>query len=140
MSKRILYFSSLASLFAVWVVGQVPQPTVPGQLRPPVPGVPNTKVPAAGSKDASPTANGFTGDGKAPTIPAGQDNRTINAPNPNDICSIAFKFEKLSAEGLGYLYRQLTGRRVVMSTEVKDLELYFVQPPPITYGEALELL
>jgi general secretion pathway protein D len=140
MSKRILYFSSLASLFAVWVVGQVPQPTIPGQLRPPVPGLPNTKIPTPGNKEASPAANGFTGDGKAPNVPAGQDNRAINAPNPNDICPVAFKFEKLSAEALGYLYRQLTGRRVIMSAEVKDLELYFVQPPPITYGEALELL
>ncbi len=140
MSKRILYFSSLASLFAVWVVGQVPQPTVPGQLRPPVPGVPNTKVPAAENKEAGPKAFGVTPDGKLPNLPAGQDNRAINAPNPNDVCTIGLNFEKCNAQVLSYLYRQLTGRRVVMSAEVKDLELYFVQPPPITYGEALELL
>jgi type II secretion system protein D len=129
MSKRILYFSSLATLFVVWVVGQVPQPAVPG-VRPTIPGVPNPKIPTPAKKDASPITN----------VPAGEDNRAINAPNPNDICPVAFKFEKLTAETLGYLYRQLTGRRVIMSAEVKDLELYFVQPPPITYGEALELL
>jgi type II secretion system protein D len=109
---------------------------VPGAR--PTPGVPGANPGA--SNPASPEANGITADGKMPTIPAGEDNRAIKAPAANEVCDINFTFPKLNAEGLGMLYRQLTGRRVVMTAEVKDLEIYFVQPPPITYGEAIDLL
>jgi general secretion pathway protein D len=157
MSNRILYYAGLGSLLLVWVVGQTPnatpqpsQPTavppvpVPQPVLPPGvpggPGAPGTPAPPKANPEASPTANGISADGKLPTIPAGQKNNAVKAPNPNDICDFAFNFPKLNAEGLGYIYRQLTGRRVVMTAEVKDLEIYFVQPPPITYGEAQDLL
>jgi type II secretion system protein D len=152
MSNRILYYVGLASLLLVWVVGQTPatppqpaQPAaqpipVPPQVPPPqVPGTGNVPRPPA-NPAASPAANGISPDGKLRTIPAGENNKAIKAPSPNDICEVAFNFPKLNAEGLGYVYRQLTGRRVVMTAEVKDLEIYFVQPPPITYGEAIDLL
>lgn len=161
MSKRMLYYTGLGSLLLVWVVGQTPEqpatpatptqprvlvPPVPTPTTPPLPGIPGQ--PATGGNRpgapadaaASPEANGISPSGRMPTIPAGEDNRAIKAPNPNDICDFTFDFKKLNAEGLGYLYRQLTGRRVVMTAEVKDLEIYFVQPPPITYGEATDLL
>ena len=152
MSKRALYYSGLGSLLLFWVVGQTPNqaPTPAAQPRvlvPPTPSVPGARptpgVPGANpgaSNPASPEANGITADGKMPTIPAGEDNRAIKAPAANEVCDINFTFPKLNAEGLGMLYRQLTGRRVVMTAEVKDLEIYFVQPPPITYGEAIDLL
>ncbi len=159
MSKRALYYSGLGSLLLFWVVGQTPNqaPTPAAQPRvlvPPTPsvpgGVPGARpapgVPVApganpgASNPASPEANGFSADGKAPTIPAGEDNRAVKPPAPNEVCDITFNMPKLNAEGLGMLYRQLTGRRVVMTAEVKDLEIYFVQPPPITYGEAIDLL
>ena len=159
MSKRALYYSGLGSLLLFWVVGQTPNqaPTPAAQPRalvPPTPsvpgGVPGARptpgVPIApganpgASNPASPEANGFSADGKAPTIPAGEDNRAVRPPAPNEVCDITFNMPKLNAEGLGMLYRQLTGRRVVMTAEVKDLEIYFVQPPPITYGEAIDLL
>jgi len=120
-------------------VPPVPQPVLP----PGVPGgsgAPGTPAPPKANPEASPAANGISADGKLPSIPAGQKNSAVKAPNPNDICDFAFNFPKLNAEGLGYVYRQLTGRRVVMTAEVKDLEIYFVQPPPITYGEAQDLL
>ena len=156
MSKRALYYSGLGSLLLFWVVGQTPNqaPTPAAQPRvlvPPTPSVPGG-VPGArpapvapganpgASNPASPEANGFSADGKAPTIPAGEDNRAVKPPAPNEVCDITFNMPKLNAEGLGMLYRQLTGRRVVMTAEVKDLEIYFVQPPPITYGEAIDLL
>ncbi len=160
MSNRILYYAGLGSLLLVWVVGQTPNTAPqPGQTNatpavPPVPapqpvlppgvpggpGAPGTPAPPKANPEASPAANGISADGKLPTIPAGQKNTAVKAPNPNDICDFAFNFPKLNAEGLGYIYRQLTGRRVVMTAEVKDLEIYFVQPPPITYGEAQDLL
>ena len=152
MSKRALYYSGLGSLLLFWVVGQTPNQaptpaTQPRVLVPPTPSVPGARptpgVPGANpgaSNPASPEANGITADGKMPTIPAGEDNRAIKAPAANEVCDINFTFPKLNAEGLGMLYRQLTGRRVVMTAEVKDLEIYFVQPPPITYGEAIDLL
>lgn len=155
MSKRALYYSGLGSLLLFWVVGQTPNqpPTPAGQPRvlvPPTPSAPGARptpgapgapgANAGASNPASPEANGITADGKMPTIPAGQDNRAIKVPAPNEVCDINFTFPKLNAEGLGMLYRQLTGRRVVMTAEVKDLEIYFVQPPPITYGEAVDLL
>jgi type II secretion system protein D len=112
---------------------------VPGAR--PTPGVPIAPGANPGaSNPASPEANGFSADGKAPTIPAGEDNRAVRPPAANEVCDITFNMPKLNAEGLGMLYRQLTGRRVVMTAEVKDLEIYFVQPPPITYGEAIDLL
>lgn len=156
MSNRILYYAGLGSLLLVWVVGQTPQPDTNTQpAAPPVPpvpqpvlppgvpggsGAPGTPAPPKANPEASPAANGISADGKLPSIPAGQKNSAVKAPNPNDICDFAFNFPKLNAEGLGYVYRQLTGRRVVMTAEVKDLEIYFVQPPPITYGEAQDLL
>lgn len=152
MSNRILYYVGLASLLLVWVVGQtpetLPQPVQPAAQPIPVPPpAPPRLVPATGNVPgspvnpaASPAANGISPDGKLRPIPAGQNNKAIKAPSPNDICEVAFNFPKLNAEGLGYVYRQLTGRRVVMTAEVKDLEIYFVQPPPITYGEAIDLL
>jgi type II secretion system protein D len=109
---------------------------VPGAR--PAPGAPGANPGA--TNPASPEANGITADGKMPTIPAGEDNRAVKVPATNEVCDINFTFPKLNAEGLGMLYRQLTGRRVVMTAEVKDLEIYFVQPPPITYGEAIDLL
>lgn len=154
MQNRILYYAGLGSLLLVWVVGQTPdvpaQPAAPPATSPvPVPppvAVPNapggTRLPArpTPNAEASPEANGIGEDGKLPKVPAGQKNAAVKAPNPNDICEFAFNFPKLNAEGLGYVYRQLTGRRVVMTAEVKDLEIYFVQPPPITYGEATDML
>ena len=112
----------------------------------PIPGVtpqpvtPQVPPRTAPNPAASPQANGILPNGTFPSLPAGQKASTVKAPNPNDVCEVAFNFQKLNAEGLGYLYRQLTGRRVVMTAEVKDLEIYFVQPPPITYGEAVDLL
>ncbi|MFM2171590.1 MAG: hypothetical protein RI957_1819, partial [Verrucomicrobiota bacterium] len=151
MQNRILYYAGLGSLLLVWVVGQTPDapaqpPTAPVPVPPPVvpaPGAPNaTPTPPRpkANAEASPAANGISPDGKMPLVPAGQKNAAVKAPNPNDICEFAFNFPKLNAEGLGYIYRQLTGRRVVMTAEVKDLEIYFVQPPPITYGEATDML
>lgn len=165
MSKRMLYYTGLGSLLLVWVVGQTPDqaaapaenPAQPRVLVPPPapvlgvpqgagvppgnPGVPGTpNVPNAPNAAASPAANGISAQGKMPSIPAGEENRAIKVPNRADVCEFSFDFKKLNAEGLGYLYRQLTGRRVVMTAEVKDLEIYFVQPPPITYGEATDLL
>jgi general secretion pathway protein D len=154
MQNRILYYAGLGSLLLVWVVGQTPEaPPVPAEqpaapavpvpvAPPPAPGTPAIPTPPRPNADpaATPKANGITEDGKLPSIPAGQKNSAIKAPNPNDICEFSFNFPKLNAEGLGYVYRQLTGRRVVMTAEVKDLEIYFVQPPPITYGEATDML
>lgn len=167
MSKRIIYYTGLVSLLLVWVLAQtpeeqaaaapapavqaVPTPPViqPGSVAPPsvplpptptVPGKPSTIPKPVPNKAASPEANGITAEGKLPTIPAGQNNKVVKAPKPADICDFAFNFPKLNAEGLGFVYRQLTGRRVVMTADVKDLEIYFVQPPPITYGEATDLL
>ncbi|MFM2220532.1 MAG: hypothetical protein RLZZ553_280 [Verrucomicrobiota bacterium] len=150
MQNRILYYAGLGSLLLVWVVGQTPdapvppaQPaaTSPVPVPPPVPAA-ETQTPPKPTPNAaaSPAANGISPDGKLPTIPAGHKNSAVKAPNANDICEFAFNFPKLNAEGLGYIYRQLTGRRVVMTAEVKDLEIYFVQPPPITYGEATDML
>lgn len=150
MSNRILYYIGLTGLLLVWVVGQTPNdPNQPAAPAPPIPVPPSVRPPGAppaagqrpaGSPDATPAANGITADGKLPAIPAGQKNQAVKAPAPSDVCDFAFNFPKLNAEGLGYVYRQLTGRRVVMTAEVKDLEIYFVQPPPITYGEAIDLL
>jgi type II secretion system protein D len=166
MSKRIIYYTGLVSLLLVWVLAQTPEEqaaaapaqaeqvapvtplVVPGAVAPPavpqppsptVPGKPSTTPKPPPNKAASPEANGIT-DGKLPTIQAGQNNKSVKAPKPADICDFAFNFPKLNAEGLGFVYRQLTGRRVVMTADVKDLEIYFVQPPPITYGEATDLL
>jgi general secretion pathway protein D len=149
MSNRILYYAGLGSLLLVWVVGQTPDqtapqpPPVPAPVSPPgLPGAPAAppapRVPA--NPAAAPAAFGIKADGKLPAVPAGQNNKAIKAPNREDICEVAFNFPKANAEVLGYIYRQLTGRRVVMTAEVKDLEIYFVQPPPITYGEAIDLL
>jgi type II secretion system protein D len=157
MQNRILYYAGLGSLLLVWVVGQTPDTPVPPAQQPataPVPVPPPVASPDAPglpgnapatpkptpNAAASPAANGISPDGALPKIPAGQKNTAVKAPNPNDLCDFAFNFPKLNAEGLGYIYRQLTGRRVVMTAEVKDLEIYFVQPPPITYGEATDML
>lgn len=149
MSNRILYYVGLSGLLLVWVVGQTPNdPAQPSAPAPPIPVPPSVRPPGAppaaqrpaGNPAATPSANGITEDGKLPVVPAGQKNQAVGAPDPNAISEFAFNFPKLNAEGLGYVYRQLTGRRVVMTAEVKDLEIYFVQPPPITYGEAIDLL
>ena len=170
MSKRIIYYAGLVSLLLAWVLAQTPEeqaaaqpapaeqvipappvtqpgavapPAVPLPPTPPIPGNPSkppTTPKPVPNKAASPEANGITAEGKLPTIPAGQNNKAVKAPQPADICDFAFNFPKLNAEGLGFVYRQLTGRRVVMTADVKDLEIYFVQPPPITYGEATDLL
>lgn len=135
-------------MLLVWVVGQTPdslaqpeQATTPAIPVPPGVSPPPTPVPRPSANPAAgPAAFGIREDGQFPTIPAGQNNKAVKVPNRNDICDIAFNFPKANAEVLGYIYRQLTGRRVVMTAEVKDLEIYFVQPPPITYGEATDLL
>jgi type II secretion system protein D len=142
MSKRLLYYTGLTSLFLFWVVAQTP-PVDPatGQPRvlvPPVPGAP--VVPTPGGPKTGPPSIPKTADGKLPNIPAGQESKSITAPSSAAICEVALSFPKLSGEDLSFLYRQLTGRRVVIAAEATKLELYFVQPPPITYGEAMDLL
>ncbi|MFM2297110.1 MAG: hypothetical protein RL117_817, partial [Verrucomicrobiota bacterium] len=136
----------MIALMVSWGSAQTPNqplPVPPAPVPPPVT-APGAVVPGAvrvaPSTEATPEANGISADGRMPSLPPGQDNRAVKAPNPSDVCDFPFNFPKLNAEGLGYVYRQLTGRRVVMTAEVKDLEIYFVQPPPITYGEATDLL
>ncbi len=73
-------------------------------------------------------------------LPAGQVNTPVNAPDPTATCEVALQFPKLTGEDLSFLYHRLTGRRVVIAAEATKLELYFVQPPPITYGQAIDLL
>lgn len=149
MTPRSIVLFGLAMLMLAKLVAQVPNATLPPagnaerQPASAIPVPPAIRVPAAGvpaNPQASPEANGISPDGKMPSLPAGQQNRPVKVPNPADVCDFPFNFPKLNAEGLGYVYRQLTGRRVVMTAEVKDLEIYFVQPPPITYGEATDLL
>lgn len=155
MHYRFLSVAGLMAFLLSWVIAQTPNQPLPAQADsdrlplPPIPVPPAVTPPdaaapaaprAAPNAAASPEANGISADGRMPSLPPGQDNRAVKAPNPNDVCDFPFNFPKLNAEGLGYVYRQLTGRRVVMTAEVKDLEIYFVQPPPITYGEATDLL
>jgi general secretion pathway protein D len=75
-----------------------------------------------------------------PTIPAGQQNAEVVAPSPTAVCDVALQFPKLTGEDLSFLYRRLTGRRVVIPADATAMELYYVQPPPITYGTAIDLL
>lgn len=155
MHHRLISLTSILALMLPWLCAQTPNPSLPGQAgverfsQPPIPVPPAVTAPDAAAPvgarpvpnaQATPEANGISADGRMPNLPAGQDNRAVKAPNPSDVCDFPFNFPKLNAEGLGYVYRQLTGRRVVMTAEVKDLEIYFVQPPPITYGEATDLL
>jgi type II secretion system protein D len=155
MQHRLITISSILGIMLTWVIAQTPNQPAPAQAGadrlplPPIPVPPAVTAPdgvipvaprPAASANATSEANGISSDGRMPTLPAGQDNRAVRAPNPNDVCDFPFNFPNLNAEGLGYVYRQLTGRRVVMTAEVKDLAIYFVQPPPITYGEATDLL
>ena len=124
MQNRILYYAGLGSLLLVWVVGQTPdapvppaQPaaTSPVPVPPPVPAA-ETQTPPKPTPNAaaSPAANGISPDGKLPTIPAGQTNIAVNAPNANDICEFAFNFPKLTEEAMGEIHRHFTGLRVTM--------------------------
>ncbi len=146
MSKRLLYYTGLTSLLLYWVVAQTPEtppvdPATGNPPRVPVPAVPGAPaVPTPGGPKTAPPSIPKTADGKLPNIPAGQSNKAVTAPSAAAVCEVALSFPKLSGEDLSFLYRQLTGRRVVIAAEATKLELYFVQPPPITYGEAVDLL
>jgi general secretion pathway protein D len=47
---------------------------------------------------------------------------------------------KINGEDLAMLYTQVTGRRVTVSNAAISAEFRFVQPGPLSYGEAAELL
>lgn len=49
-------------------------------------------------------------------------------------------FPKINGDQLADLYRKFTGRRVTVSVAAADAEFRFVQPPPLTYGEAAQLI
>ncbi|MCH7226541.1 secretin N-terminal domain-containing protein [Haloferula sp. A504] len=63
-----------------------------------------------------------------------------NAPDGNQPVQKPMIFPKINGDQLADLYREFTGRRVTVSVAAADAEFRFVQPPPLTYGEAAQLI
>ena len=109
-------------LLAGWLVAGVafaqnppPVPPVPGGNAPNVPGaVRPPREPAPG-----------------PLKPA---------PDPNTVVQAGYMHPTIDGQVLADLYTEMTGRRVTLSNEAIAAEFRFVQPGPITYGEATRLL
>ncbi len=74
-----------------------------------------------------------------PGLPAA-DNNAPGVPNPDQPVQEPMLFPKITGNDLADLYRKFTGRRVTVSVAAADAEFRFVQPPPLTYGEAAQLI
>lgn len=97
-----------------------------GQETPPVPPrlptVPATNDPLAGRPAAANAAPG------------------AEMPDPNQVINEPFEHETINGDELSRLYRRYTGRRVTVSVAAAAAEFRFVQPAPLTYAEAAQLI
>ncbi len=91
---------------------------------PPTPAIPG--VPGAANPGAA-----------EPAAPAAE---MAGAPNPDAPVQEPMLFPNLNGDQLADLYRKFTGRRVTVSVAAASAEFRFVQPPPLTYGEAAQLI
>ncbi len=134
-----IFLLTCASAFA-----QPPQPQQ--QAAPPTqPGVPAPPQPGA------PVLPGLPAPGQVPPAAAGTPNLTpsgaaaqANLPLAERKIVEAIAEPKLSGHDLAGLYRQYTGRRVIVSSAAAAAEFAFVQDAsaedPLTFAEAAELL
>ena len=76
-------------------------------------------------------------------LPAAGDGGIANVP-PEELAKrkIEKRVEQRGADGdvVAGLYRQFTGRRVIVSSAARQVSIDFVQDPPLTNAEAAELL
>jgi len=80
-----------------------------------------------GLPGAPAAANGNGGVGLAPV-------------NPNTVIREDVTLPSLSGDELAELYTRYTGRRVTVSVAAADAEFRFIQPAPLTYADAAQLI
>lgn len=64
----------------------------------------------------------------------------VEQPNPDLPVQEPMIYPELDGDTLARLYRQFTGRRVTVSKAAAEATFRFVQDPPLTYGEAAQLI
>jgi type II secretion system protein D len=112
--------------------------------------VPGAAVPGAGVPGAGVPGAGVPGAG-VPGLPAGLGNVNNVDPgagiaglSPEELAKrpVEKRIEQRGADGdvIAGLYRQFTGRRVIVASAARQVTIDFVQDPPLTNGEAAELL
>ncbi|BCX50038.1 general secretion pathway protein GspD [Haloferula helveola] len=75
-----------------------------------------------------------------PGVPVAPAPAVGQAVNPDQALQEDQIFPKLTGDELADLYRKFTGRRVTVSVAASTAEFRFIQPAPLTYGEAAQLL
>lgn len=73
----------------------------------------------------------------APPVPG---NGVKPLVDPETIIKEGCEEPLLSGEGIAILYRKFTGKRVIITKAAQGVEISFVQPGPLTYREAADLL
>jgi len=64
----------------------------------------------------------------------------VKAPDPDALIPAPPNFPNITGQEAANLYRQYTGKRVLVSAAAKDAQIFFVQAPPLTYRQASRLL
>jgi type II secretion system protein D len=122
-----------------------PVPPVPEGIEvsdaPVPPVVPAPPVPAPGAPDAP--GGGLPGPrpileapGVAAPLPAGD----LTIPILDRPIEKRLEYPKADGNTVAALYHQLTGERVLVSSGAVPVEINFIQDPPLTHGQAVELL
>jgi general secretion pathway protein D len=60
--------------------------------------------------------------------------------DPDTVIKEGYQEPLLSGEAIAILYRKFTGKRVIITKAAQGVEISFVQPGPLTYREAADLL
>ena len=76
-----------------------------------------------------------------PPQPGGAQPAVAGQPaDPNTVINEDVVLPGITGENLAELYRKYTGRRVTVSVAASQAQFNFIQPAPLTYGEAAELI
>jgi len=78
----------------------------------------------------------------APSPVAGGNLATRLSPEELAVLPVTTRIEEPQMDGqaIATSYRKYTGRRVIVSAAAAQMTIVFIQDPPLTYGEAAELL
>lgn len=75
----------------------------------------------------------------APPVP-GAPVKALQLVDPNTVIKDNIEQPVMSGDIIAQLYREWTGKRVIVSKAAQGVEISFVQSGPLTYGEAADLL
>ena len=93
---------------------------------PPIPGLPGVPGGLPEAEEGDPIPQNLT--------------QVLKKPDPNSPFPSGLEFPNIDGHGIASLYQSATGKRVLVSSAVKDAQFSFIQSGGMTNGEVAELL